>query len=368
MKKVVGVLISLSLVLGLAACDAPGGSSSGKGVDSAAKSEIQAAAKKLSDTYTNYIISTNVEFAGNATEYIEVVKGEDIYTEFSVSEDGGIGEVSYGSSDTISYALADWTHDGVFYSFGHDDDGNSVIYKFPASYATKYAYDREAMWVNRMLEKAISIEPYDDLELTLAGEQETYKAYRIEVPSDVVQNFVLEDSLCVYSAIKDEEKKGSNIDKLCDFYIEDFKLQRAMSDGRVVVGIDQDGILKFMSLEVGGLGTTMYITKAVVDVRNPNARDLPDFSSAVPLVSTMTDLADFIAQYPDYDSAMKALQEEFATSTEDDATNLPADMTGSDLEESEGVDTSAGGSAGSDGDGYAGDGSDGSAGDGSESE
>ena len=66
-----------------------------------------------------------------------------------------------------------------------------------------------------------------------------------------------------------------------------------------------------MSLEIGGLGARMYVTKAVVDVRNQNVRDTPDFSGAVPVVSTMAELADFVAQYPDYESALSALHDKY---------------------------------------------------------
>lgn len=326
-KKVTALLLCAVMICTmLCGCNASG--STRGSVNSQYKQEVASAAKKLNETYTNYVISTVTEFDDSQQEYIEVIKGDDIYTEFSVDDEGNLGGVSYGSTDSISYALADWTHDGKFYSIGYDEYGEQ-LYKFPDNFATKYNNDREMLWVNKLLAGATKIETYDDLELTLAGNQETFKAYRITVTAQTVMELLNTDSWGAYMSIKDSEKSGSNISKLCDFYIEDSRLSRTYSEGRVIVAIDQDGILKFMSLETGGLGTRLYVTKAVVDVRNQNVRDMPDFSSAVPIVSTMTELADFVAQYPDYDSALKALQDKFTAEYDDyqgSLDNSPVDV------------------------------------------
>lgn len=309
MKKVVAFVLGVIVSVLCVACGAT--SQTGAGVNQGYKHEIEAAANKLCETYTNYVIATTSEFAGQQSEYIEVIKGNDIYTEVSVSDDA-VGTIPYGSSDTISYALVDWTHDNIYYSMNTTDDGQDVVYKFPAVYATKYNYDREALCVRRMLETATSIESIDDLTLDLSTGTETCKAYRMNVPGKTVMEVLSATEYGVYMSIKENEKSGSNISKLCDFYLQNTERARTYSDAEVVVAIDENGILKFSSIEVGGLGTYMYITKAVADIRNPNVREMPDFSSAVPVESTMTEMADFVAQYPDYDSAVKALNEKYA--------------------------------------------------------
>lgn len=328
--KALSLCLACVMLLSLAAC---GGSSSGS-IDSAAKSAIEDAAKKLNSTYTNYIVSNTIEYSDMSSEFIEVVKGSDIYTEYSIAEDGSIGSVAYGSADSIQYALTDWTHDGQYYSFDYAEDG-SYIYKFPANFAKKYNNDREMLWANRILAGATEVSVLDDMQLTLNGSVETFSAYKVRVKSDTVKAILSAGGQGVYKSIKDEEKAGSNISKLCDFYLEATALESTYSDGIVTFAVDQDGILRFMSLEVGGLGQTMYYTKAVVDVRNQNARDLPDFSQAIPLVSTMTEMADFVAQYPDYDSALKALNEKANAGDFD----INAGINSSDLDEA-GIDTS----------------------------
>lgn len=303
MKKAVSLLLCLSMLFALSAC---GGDSAG--ASSQYTAEIKASADKLSSTYTNYIIATTVEFAGNTQEYIEVVKGDDIYTEYSVSEDGVLGTIPYGSSETIQYALVDWTHDNQFYSFAGTADNGDVIYKFPTNYATKYAGDREMLFVNRLLAGASNITPKDDIQVDIDGTGvATYKGYQMTVSAKTVADILSFDTQGLYLSIKDEEKSGSNISKLCDFYLEDMTGIWTYSDARVVVGVDSNMMLRFMTLEVGGLGTRMYVTKTVVATSNPNVRETPDFTTAVPLVSTMKEMADIIAQYPDHDSAVAAL-------------------------------------------------------------
>lgn len=310
MKKLVALLLSAVMVFGLCACDSGGSSGTAGGtVDKEAVTTIKAAAKKLNDTYSNYIISTAIESSYGASEFIECVRGDDIYTDYSIDSEGNVGTSSYGSADTIQYALSDWEHDGKFYSFSMDEDGNEVVFTFPSNYATKYNHDREFLWVNRMLEQATLVKQIDDMTLTLEGTQEQFTAYEIEIPSTLVAELLNADTYGVYSSLKDDEKAGSNIYKFCEYYLKDISRVMAYTDGVVTVAIDSNGILKFMSLETGGLGSLMYVTKAVVDVRNQNVRDTPDFTGAIPIASTMTEIADFVAQYPDYESAMRALSE-----------------------------------------------------------
>lgn len=342
MKKIVAVLLSAAMVLGLCAC----GSTDGPTINEEYKTEIAAAAKKLSDTYSNYVISNSVERDSSGYEYIECVKGGDVYTEYSVDEEGYLGTIQYGSVETASYILSDWTHDGKYYSFTVDDEGNDAIYLFPSSYATKYNYDREMLWANRLLAGALSIEPYNTIQLTTADGISDLKTFKMTVSGSTIADLFSAESKGTYLALKDEEKSGTNIAKLCDYCIDDYEKVNVYADAEVLVGIDENGILKYVEIAVGGLGTMMYMTKIVADVRNPNVRDLPDFTGSVPIASTLVELADFVAQYPDYDSAMSALY-----SMSDDmgvsATQLPNLTTSDELDgadtsdELDGVDTGA---------------------------
>ena len=94
---------------------------------------------------------------------------------------------------------------------------------------------------------------------------------------------------------------------MCDYYIDDFDFRLVTSDANVYIGVDINGVLRYMCLEVGGLGARLYMTKIVVELGNSNPRDLPDFSTAVDFSVTLSDLADFVASYDSYEDALDAL-------------------------------------------------------------
>lgn len=186
MRKVCSFVLSLAMLTLLFGCGGTGGTATPK-VNQEYKSEIAAAAKKLNDTYTNYIIETTVEFSGNTSYHLDVVSGDDIYTEYSIDDENQVGKLAYGSAETLRYSLSDWTHDGIFYGFAADEFGDEYIYKFPANYATKYVYDREMLWVNRFLEGATDIAEYGDLDVNQSdGGVETYKGYRITISPETM--------------------------------------------------------------------------------------------------------------------------------------------------------------------------------------
>ena len=97
------------------------------------------------------------------------------------------------------------------------------------------------------------------------------------------------------------------------------------SDAKVIVGIDNNGILKYMCLETGGLGTRLYYSKAVIATSNDVVRDMPDFSGALKFSATLQEFADFVSEYDDYDDAMKALNSMYGSS---ESISVPEEIVG----------------------------------------
>lgn len=77
-----------------------------------------------------------------------------------------------------------------------------------------------------------------------------------------------------------------------------------VSDGNCLVGIDSNNILRYVTIEIGGLGTRMYITKAVVSVKNENIRSEPDFTKAEEYYKSIEEKAEFIKGYSDFDTGL----------------------------------------------------------------
>lgn len=270
---------------------------------------VKDAAAKLNSTYTDYIVTTTLEAPDGDTQYLEVKHEDTSYTEYSVSDDNEVGTIAYGSSDSITYSLTDWlTKDGKYYMFGSDNDGNSVTYSLPTAYKDLVS-DRVMLYANKFIDNALSIEKYDDLTLNLGDGSQTYTSYKVKVPASVVKDVLGVSTYGVYKTIEDDKDTSANIKKLCSYYLEDLDMNLTFSDANVILGIDSDGILKYACLEVGGLGTRLYYTKAVVATKNSNVRSTPDFTNAQTYASSLSDLADYVADYDSYDDAVKALNE-----------------------------------------------------------
>lgn len=270
---------------------------------------VKDAAAKLNSTYTDYIVTTTLEAPDGDTQYLEVKHEDTSYTEYSVSDDSEVGTIAYGSAGSITYSLTDWlTKDGKYYMFGSDNDGNSVTYSLPTAYKDLVS-DRVMLYANKFVDNALSIEKYDDLTLNLGDGSQTYTSYKVKVPASVVKDVLGVSTYGVYKTIEDDKDTSANIKKLCSYYLEDLDMNLTFSDANVILGIDSDGILKYACLEVGGLGTRLYYTKAVVATKNSNVRSTPDFTNAQTYASSLSDLADYVADYDSYDKAVKALNE-----------------------------------------------------------
>ncbi len=270
---------------------------------------VKDAAAKLNSTYTDYIVTTTLEAPDGDTQYLEVKHEDTSYTEYSVGDDNEVGTIAYDSADSITYSLTDWlTKDGKYYMFGSDNDGNSVTYSLPTAYKDLVS-DRVMLYANKFVDNALSIEKYDDLTLNLGDGSQTYTSYKVKVPASVVKDVLGVSTYGVYKTIEDDKDTSANIKKLCSYYLEDLDMNLTFSDANVILGIDSDGILKYACLEVGGLGTRLYYTKAVVATKNSNVRSTPDFTNAQTYASSLSDLADYVDDYDSYDEAVKALNE-----------------------------------------------------------
>ena len=305
-KKLFSLALGLVLVTSLCAC-----SKTTETKEEAVNQEyiqtVRDAATKLKTTYKDYVVTTGIEAPDGNIEYIEVQHGDCNYTEYSVDADNNYGTIPYGSEDKISYSLSDWiTEDGQYYMFAADNEGKDVIYTLPENY-TDYVSDRTYLYVNTILDGAKSIEKYKDMNVNLGNGDEKYSCYKIKVSSDTVKKILGAGSYDVYKSIKDSQEEGSSISTLMDYYLEDLDMNLTFSDAIVVVGIDNNDILKYMYLEVGGLGTRLYLSKAVVATSNSNVRTTPDFTGAVAYETTLKEYADYIASFDSYEDAVEAL-------------------------------------------------------------
>lgn len=309
-KKRVSLALGLLCIASfcLSACSSNNTTTSGDSDKTKEYSKIISdAAEKLNSTYNDYIVTNTLNAPDGDTQYIEVMHGGVSYTEYSVDSDNNLGTLPYASAESIQYTLTDWmTEDGKYYLFSADAEGKAVIYQMNDTY-TSYVEDRSHLYVNKMLENAISVTDYDDITLNLGEGDETFTCYKIKVKGESIKDILGVSSYGIYKSYMDDKDTDANIAKLCGYYLEDLTMNLTFSDANVIVGIDNNGILKYVCLEAGGLGTRLYFTKAVVATKNTNLRDTPDVTSAVPFSDSLKELADYVASYDTYEEALKAM-------------------------------------------------------------
>lgn len=285
--------VVLTGVLMLSGC-----STSGTGDE---RTEILSAIEKLKEN-DDYVISSYLSDPSGELYGVDVVSPEGHYTEYPLDDEDNIGTLDYGEKAETRYTLSDWTTtDGTTYIMSEEDG----ILKLPSSY-NKYIDGRKDMFVSDLLAGATEISREDSMDLDIVGTPVSLAVYKLKVRADVVKNVLGATSYGIYKSIQ-EEHEGDNIGTLCDYYIDDFDFRLVTSDANVYIGVDINGVLRYMCLEVGGLGARLYMTKIVVELGNSNPRDLPDFSTAVDFSVTLSDLADFVASYDSYEDALDAL-------------------------------------------------------------
>ena len=252
-------------------------------VDRAVKGGVQSALAKLKGYAPDYMVSTVLDAPGGGSVYIEVQCKDGNYTEYSVDEDGNLGVVDYENmSEGVNYLLTDWiTTDGKMYTMQENEDGNGVFERLPNKYA-ELCSSRRYLYVDKMLDFFTETEYQEALTVDIGNGDEEIALYRCKLPSSVVKDILGIGTYGLYSSIHEENSGNSSIVKLCDYYLEDYDMNLVFSDAIVVLGIS-GGMLKYMTMEVGGLGMRLYLTKAII-TEAVEVRELPDFSGVTSIL------------------------------------------------------------------------------------
>lgn len=275
-------------------------------VDDEVKGILQSALDQLMLYDSDYTVSTVLDVPGGGSVYIEVQCKDGNYTEYPVDEDGNLGVVDYENmSDGMNYLLTDWiTTDGKMYTMQENEEGNGVFERLPNKYA-ELCSSRRYLYVDKMMDAFTDIEYQETLTVDIGNGDEEIALYRCKLPSSVVKDILGVGTYGLYSSIREENAGNSSIVKLCDYYLEDYDMNLVFSDALVVLGVS-GGMLKYMTMEVGGLGMRLYLTKAVI-TETVEVRELPDFSGVTSYVFGMQDFADYVSSFGSLDEALAEL-------------------------------------------------------------
>lgn len=313
-KKLVCALLCCSFLLG--GCSDTGTSSE---VNQKDLKILKTALAKLK-THDEYLVQTVMDAPDGDASYLEVVKDGGSYTEFPVDSEGNITSATENSEDgTASYALMDWLNkDGSMYLTYNGEDGSAGYYSLPKEYGKKLL-SRNVGYFDQMVDKFTSIEKK---EKTITGDigdgEEKYTTYRCELPAKEVKNILGATSYELYETYADDKDTDKDIKKLCKFYMEDLDMSLTFSDAFVTVAVSNN-TLRQVTIEVGGLGTRMYVTKSFLLNGENEIREEPDFSNAVDYTESLKDVAEYVADYDSYEDALEALNNQTSTDTTEGA-------------------------------------------------
>lgn len=295
-------LFSLALVglmtLSLCAC----GNNTTKD-SSALKNELVQAVEGLDNMSDTYIISTSLQTPAEASTYIEVVGTDYSYTEYPVDSEGNVIS-SLSDSVGNSYMLSDWMTSDKFYIYSADASGNAGFYTLPDSYM-ETCKEREVMYANTLLEGVSNITDAGTIKSDLGDGEKEYKLYEATISSDKVKEMMSVGSYDLYDSLKTTYTDNANLVKYAGFMTEELDFNLVFGDAKATFAVS-DGILRYITLEIGGLGTRMYVTKTVL-VTEVAVRETPDFTGAKEYSEALQGIADYVAKYDTYDEALNDL-------------------------------------------------------------
>lgn len=288
--------------------------------------ELDKALKALKDYEDTYIITTQI--AGtDTTNYIEVVmKDGSSYTEYPIDSNGKVGVVD-SDATSYNYLLTDWSDKNNLYAFSTSDSENATVTTLPKSYKDAVS-DRVYMYLPEIMKNISDVSKEKKATQDIGNGEEEFQIYKAKLPASTVKDIVGVGTQGLYKAIAKDYSDDENIKNLADYYVKNMNMDLTFSDANVTFGV-ADGIIKYVNIETGGLGTRLNLTRAVItDTSKYELREKPDVSKSVDYVKTqIKETADYVATFDSIEDAMMTLN----NGSTDTSTELPTtDTSGTD--------------------------------------
>lgn len=278
-------------------------------VDSKSKSILETAVKNLKSYDKDYIISNTLNAPDGTTNYLIVKSGDISYSEYPINSNGEIGKIDE-NSDNINYTLVDWLTKDKYYYVVSDDEGNSQFTYLPKGYI-KTIGTRNYLYMDIMLDKFTSIKKKTSSEFDFGDGTEKITIYECSLGSDDARDVLGVNTLKLYESIQKKYKSDKIINKFCKFYIDDLKTNLTCSDAKVYVGVsDKSKMLRYVGIEVGGLGTKLSYTMTVNNNTEEVRTEPEGLSNAVDYVDSIREYAQAVTKYDSYSDAMENIYSE----------------------------------------------------------
>lgn len=286
------------------------GSTQATSPDEAVKEEVESAIKALDDYQDAYMVSASISMPSETTYYLEVNDENGSYTQYSMDEQGNLGKVSYEESNNTNFMLFDWiTPEGKGYLVNQNyvKDESSQWLVLPQEYS-KSLLSRKSLYLNELKAGMSDFKKGETIQADLGKGDVDLQLYTCTIKSDVVADVIGIDTLGLYEALEaeSEAKNDENVKKLTETYIDELEMNLVFSDAKATIGV-YEGVVRYLQMEVGGLGSRMKHTKIVLEPDDTVLYDTPNFESQESYYVSIKELADYVAEYDSYEEAMSDL-------------------------------------------------------------
>lgn len=306
-KRIFSLVLASTLMLGLVGC----GSNNESQVSSDQK-ELEQAVEGLKADKDTYIISTTVNAPSESSQYIEVCGADFNYTEYPVDAEGNIVTDVDVNAVGNSYMLSDWMTEDSFYVWAMSNENEAGFYTLPDSYRT-ICEQRRYLYADYIMKDIKDVKKSDSIVADLGEGEQEYQIYKGTVSAEAITEIMKVGSYDLYEALETQYANDEAIKKYASFMKDETGFNLVFGDAKATFAV-ANGELRYYTLEIGGLGTRMYLTKSVVK-STTDVREKPDFTGAKEYAELIRETADYVSQYDTYDDALNSMLSDTAGNT-----------------------------------------------------
>lgn len=260
----------------------------------------------------DYIVTTYLaQPSGNSGYYDYVKANKDSYN-MTPDETVMSADTAYQSGENLDkYVMTDYYNsEKDLVTFLSYEDGEPEYFSSPDSYAA-YIADRSILYAGNLVTRIKEFTNHEEATVDIGNGEEKITFYQARVDASAIREVLEVGSYTLFYRVAQEayDNGDEGMYSLFMYYCDAMHDSLTFSDGTVLFGLDSDGMLKYISISTGGIGSTMQSTKCVItDTSKVSVQNAPATPETYErFYSIYQDLADEVAQYDNIEEAFRAI-------------------------------------------------------------
>ena len=260
----------------------------------------------------DYIVTTYLaQPSGNSGYYDYVKANKDSYN-MTPDEMVMSADTAYQNGENLDkYVMTDYYNsEKDLVTFLSYEDGKPEYFSSPDSYAD-YIADRSILYAGNLVTRVKEFTNHEEATVDIGNGEEKITFYQARVDASAIREVLEVGSYTLFYRVAQEayDKGDEGMYSLFNYYCDAMDDSLTFSDGTVLFGLDSDGMLKYISISTGGIGSTMQSTKCVItDTSKVEVQDAPASPETYErFYAIYQDLADEVAQYDNIEDAFREI-------------------------------------------------------------